>query len=130
MALSNAEKQARFRNRNVLLLTGDARDIAAKLIEMVDQKKLRMVVSHLNDHLALKVAAPPFTTDEEQMTQRSVAAVANLARRRGYLVKQNRGLISMWDRFGGKTIFQDATAAEVDAWLRAQHKREARAWPT
>jgi hypothetical protein len=51
MAISNAEKQARFRDRNVVLLTADARDIAAKLIEMGDQAKLRKVARLVNDHL-------------------------------------------------------------------------------
>jgi hypothetical protein len=120
MALSNAEKQARFRDRNLVLLTGDAREIAAKLIAMADQKKLRKIIGYVNDH---------FNPTEEQMASpRSAAAVANLARRRGYLVKQNRGLISMWDRSNGRTIFIDAAPAEIDAWLRAAHEREARAW--
>ena len=43
MALSNAEKQARFRDRNVVLLTGDAQAIAGKLIDMDDQGKLRKI---------------------------------------------------------------------------------------
>ena len=51
MAISNAEKQARWRDRNVVSLTADARDIAAKLIWMDDQKKLRKVASYVNDHL-------------------------------------------------------------------------------
>ena len=51
MGMSNAEKQARWRDRNVVSLTADARDIAAKLIWMDDQKKLRKVASYVNDHL-------------------------------------------------------------------------------
>jgi len=51
MALSNAEKQARFRDRNVVLLTGDARAIAGKLIDMDDQGKLRRIARYVNDHL-------------------------------------------------------------------------------
>jgi hypothetical protein len=51
MALTNAEKQARFRDRNVLSLTGDARTIAGKLIDMADQNKLRKVARYVNDHL-------------------------------------------------------------------------------
>jgi hypothetical protein len=51
MALSNAEKQARFRSRNVVVLTDHARDIAAKLIDMDDQNKLRKVARYVNDHL-------------------------------------------------------------------------------
>src|SRR5215213_10441915 len=42
----NAEKQARWRERNIILLADDAREIAAKLIAMDDQAKLR-----INDHL-------------------------------------------------------------------------------
>ena len=37
MALSNAEKQARWRERNQTVLTDDARTIAGKLIDMEDQ---------------------------------------------------------------------------------------------
>jgi hypothetical protein len=51
MALSNAEKQARFRDRNVVLLTGDAQAIAGKLIDMDDQGKLRKIARYVNDHL-------------------------------------------------------------------------------
>lgn len=43
MPLTNAEKQARFRDRNVVTLTGAAGEIAAKLIDMSDQKKLKKV---------------------------------------------------------------------------------------
>jgi hypothetical protein len=51
MAMSNAEKQARFRDRNVVHLTAAADDIAAKLIAMDDQNKLRKVVRYVKDHL-------------------------------------------------------------------------------
>ena len=51
MALTNAEKQARWRSRNQIVLTEDARDIAAKLIDMDDQAKLRRVAKFVNDHL-------------------------------------------------------------------------------
>jgi hypothetical protein len=53
MPLTNAEKQARFRDRNVVTLTGAAGEIAAKLIDMSDQKKLkkvhRIVATYLKD---------------------------------------------------------------------------------
>jgi len=48
---TNAERQARFRDRNVVLLTSDAREIAAKLIDMADQAKLKQVARYINDHL-------------------------------------------------------------------------------
>jgi hypothetical protein len=51
MALRNAVKQARFRDRNVVVLTDDARYIAAKLIDMADQGKLRRIARYVNDHL-------------------------------------------------------------------------------
>jgi len=51
MALSNAEKQARFRDRNVVLLTGDAQTVAGKLIAMDNQGKLRRIARYVNDHL-------------------------------------------------------------------------------
>ena len=43
MPLTNAEKQQRFRKRNVLILTGSAEDIARKLTGIPDQNKLRNV---------------------------------------------------------------------------------------
>ena len=52
MALSNAQKQARWWARNVLVLTQDADAIASKLIDDVDPAKLRMVVRRLGAHLA------------------------------------------------------------------------------
>src|SRR6516164_6842570 len=51
MALSNAEKQARWRERNIISLTDRVEDIAWKLIEMDDQDKLRKLAKFINDHL-------------------------------------------------------------------------------
>jgi hypothetical protein len=51
MALSNAEKQARWRNRNVIKLTDDAESIAWQLMHMDDQKKLLKVSRYIRDHL-------------------------------------------------------------------------------
>ena len=51
MPLTNAEKQQRWRDRNVVVLTGDAKAIAEQLIGMSDQKKLRKVAAFINDHL-------------------------------------------------------------------------------
>lgn len=51
MALTNAEKQARWRSRNQIVLTEHAREIAEKLIEMADQAKLRRIAKFINDHL-------------------------------------------------------------------------------
>ena len=51
MALSNAEQQARWRERNQVVLTDDLRIIANKLIEMEDQAKLGRIASYINDHL-------------------------------------------------------------------------------
>jgi hypothetical protein len=44
MPLTSAEKQARYRARNVVLLTGDAHTIADKLMEMEDPAKLIEIV--------------------------------------------------------------------------------------
>jgi hypothetical protein len=58
MPLTNAEKQKRFRERKVIVLTHDANDIAERLIELHDQdelratvRKLRKVASFVADHL-------------------------------------------------------------------------------
>jgi hypothetical protein len=51
MALTNAEKQARWRERNMISLTDGASDVAEKLIEMGDQAKLRKIAKFVNDHL-------------------------------------------------------------------------------
>jgi predicted secreted protein len=51
MSMTNAEKQQRWRDRNLVVLTDSALDIAEKLIEMDDQAKLRKVTAFLNDHL-------------------------------------------------------------------------------
>jgi hypothetical protein len=51
MALSNAEKQRRFRERNQIILTDDAAAIAATLIAMDDQRKLKKIASYITDHL-------------------------------------------------------------------------------
>jgi hypothetical protein len=51
MPLSNAEKQRAFRERNVVVLTADAREIADMLIHMADQNKLKKVARFINHHL-------------------------------------------------------------------------------
>jgi hypothetical protein len=51
MALTNAEKQARWRERNIISLTDRAPEIALKLIEMDDQDKPRKIVQYIYDHL-------------------------------------------------------------------------------
>jgi hypothetical protein len=51
MAFTNAQKQARFRKRNLVILTGSAEDIAKKLIGMADQDKLRKVYRLLGRHV-------------------------------------------------------------------------------
>ena len=51
MALTNAQKQERWRKRNQVVLTDPAKRIAAKLIAMDDEAKLRKIASYVNDHL-------------------------------------------------------------------------------
>jgi hypothetical protein len=57
MPLSNKEKQRRFRERNVIVLTRDAADIADDLMDRSPDdlqevvKKLKKVTAYLNDHL-------------------------------------------------------------------------------
>ena len=51
MPLSNAEKQRAFRERNVVVLTADARAIAGMLIDMADQSKLKKIARFISDHL-------------------------------------------------------------------------------
>src|SRR5262249_41697064 len=51
MPLTSAEKQARYRERNVVLLTADAHAIADKLMAMEDQAKLIQVVGLLKNRL-------------------------------------------------------------------------------
>jgi len=52
MALSNAEKQARWRLRNQVNLQSDAEDIARQMIDMPDQTKLAEIVGYITEHLA------------------------------------------------------------------------------
>ena len=56
MALTNAEKQERWRERNQVVLTDPAKRIAAKLIAMDDEDKLRKVAFYINDHLNERAA--------------------------------------------------------------------------
>jgi hypothetical protein len=51
MPLTSAEKQARYRARNVVLLTANAQAIADKLLEMEDQAKLIQIVALLKNRL-------------------------------------------------------------------------------
>ena len=59
----NAQKQQRWRDRNVVVLTGRAAAIAERLIEMSDQKKLKKVAAFINDHLR----HPDRTPDERSI---------------------------------------------------------------
>ena len=51
MPLTSAEKQARYRKRNVVLLTADAHAIADKLMAMEDQAKMIQVAGLLKNRL-------------------------------------------------------------------------------
>jgi hypothetical protein len=59
MPLTNAEKQRRWRDRNVIVLTRDAADSAGWLIDQIADhdelkdivKKLRKVANFIDDHL-------------------------------------------------------------------------------
>jgi hypothetical protein len=51
MPLTNAQKQARWRERNIVVLTARAEEIAEKLMDMADQKKLRKVARLIGNHL-------------------------------------------------------------------------------
>ena len=55
--LSNAERQARWRERNLNKLTDSATDIAERLIAM-DETKLREVAKSVNDHLKRPARSP------------------------------------------------------------------------
>lgn len=56
MPLTNAQKQERWRTRNQVVLTDPAKRIAAKLIAMDDEDKLRKVASYVNDYLNERAA--------------------------------------------------------------------------
>ena len=56
MALTNAQKQERWRNRNKVVLTDSAKRIAAKLVAMDDEAKLRKISNYVNDHLNERAA--------------------------------------------------------------------------
>ena len=73
MALSNAEKQARWRERNQVVLTEHARVIAEKLIDMEDQAKLRKIAKFINDHLK-----HPDRTPEEKAIALGRAGISGL----------------------------------------------------
>jgi hypothetical protein len=64
VALTNAEKQERWRKRNQVVLTDSAKRIAAKLIAMDDEDKLRKIASYVNDHLNRRAAI--MTHDERK----------------------------------------------------------------
>jgi hypothetical protein len=51
MALTNAEKQRRWKERNQVVLTWTAPAIAGKMMDMADQAKLREIVGYLKRHL-------------------------------------------------------------------------------
>ena len=56
MPLTNAQKQERWRTRNQVVLTDPAKRIAAKLIAMDDEDKLRKIANYVNDHLNERAA--------------------------------------------------------------------------
>jgi hypothetical protein len=58
MGSSNAERQQRWQARNLVKLTASADEIAAKLIAMPDQAKLRRVHELVTAHLGARHDAP------------------------------------------------------------------------
>ena len=60
MPLTNAQKQARWRERNVITLSAPAEEIADKLTATADPGKLHKLAALLNHHL--KARRPRQTT--------------------------------------------------------------------
>ena len=73
MALSNVEKQRRWRERNMISLTWDARDIVRKLATMDDPVKLAQIVGLLNARLNPKDGRLRFVKDDGGRSKSGIA---------------------------------------------------------
>ena len=118
MALTNAQKQERWRRRNRIVLGDDAEDIAAKLITL-DRRKLRRIVTLLTRHLK---AVRGLRKDE--------------ARSRAYVQENTRRWHKLWLAEGRSLVDYRAGIGDHDSevwqWLRAHAQaadvREREAW--
>jgi hypothetical protein len=73
MALSNAEKQARWRKRNLIALTADACEIARRLATSMDEVKLAQVVGLLNGRLNPKDGRCKWVKDDGGRSRSGIA---------------------------------------------------------
>jgi hypothetical protein len=73
MALSNAEKQRRYRNRNLVSLTAGPHEIVRKLTAMDDRVKLALIVTLLNQQLNPKDGRCRFVKDDGGRSRSGIA---------------------------------------------------------
>jgi hypothetical protein len=76
MALTNTEKQRRWRARNFVSLAADAREIIRKLATMDDQDKLAQIVAGLNQKLNPKDGRCRFVKDDGGRSRSGIARAA------------------------------------------------------
>jgi hypothetical protein len=122
MALTNAEKQQRFRARNVVVLSDDVEAIAAKLVRL-ERRKLRTLVARINSHLKATrgMKADGAVNDARLRENERLWRQRWLKEHPGRTaadysagLKDHDGEIWQWRRATG----QAAVAAERAAWLR------------
>jgi hypothetical protein len=124
MALTNAQKQKRWRRRNQVVLTEDAEAIALKLIAM-DRAKLRKVhnriTNYLKDTTGMKKAQREYYAnwgvglqkDERSEEKQWVAEGGSLADYKAGL-RDMKSKVYDWRR----QKYEESEAAEDAAWLR------------
>ena len=120
MALSNAQKQALWRERNRIVLSDDAEEIAEKLIAM-DRRKLRTVHSYISKYLKTTAGLSKRDRENQDYQRRNERAwqrrwVAEGRSLADYKAGASDGESEVWKwrRAKGKA----AVAAEKAAWLR------------
>jgi hypothetical protein len=121
MALTNAERQQRWRVRKVVVLTDEIEDIANKLIFGLERRKLRTLVTRINKHLrAMRgkrkdeaASEAFFMQNERSYLKHWLAEGRSLADWQAGLNDQD-GEVWQWRRAKAGA----AIAAEEAAWLR------------
>jgi hypothetical protein len=125
MPLTSAEKQARYRARNIVLLTAGAQAIADKLMEMEDQAKLIQVMALLKGRLDPTDGRCRWVKDDGGRSRSGVArghkdAVGDCVAR-AIAIAAQRPYREVHDALIAAKVREVATSKE--AWAkRARHK--------
>jgi hypothetical protein len=130
----NAEYQQRWRERNVISLTADARDIARKLTTMDDQVKFAQIVGLLNQRINPKDGRCRFVKDDGGRSKSGIARARGCKDEtsdcvaRAIAIATQKPYLEVWNALTAAAVRHVAAGGKSDWAKWARRSRGARAF--